>query len=475
MLTRIQHNAANNCGLSAGQVVLVGVSGGPDSLCLLDVLSRLGYCTIAAYFNHQLRPEAQEEQDQVEQFAARLQVPFVSGSGDVAGLAREAGKSTEETAREMRYAFLFECARAHRADAVAVGHNADDQVETVLMHLLRGSGLTGLRGMGYRSITQWDDGIPLIRPLLGVWRDEILGYCANAGLHPLLDSSNLERTYLRNRVRLDLIPVLEGLADGARQRILNFSHLAADDLQLMDAVEDAAWQRCVVEHTPGSIRFNLAALRDQPEALQRRLLRRGAVKLRPLGGGLSLKHTLRAVEHLQSGAPGQKIELGDQLLLRKTADILLMEDQGMPRDTGRFPSMLAADLLPVALNEPIALGEGWFLLAEDCDPPTQGEWFLAHDGLQLDVWVDAGVLTGPLHLRHARSGDRVQPLGMPQGSQKLSDFWINHKIPVDARKHWPLVVCGDEIVWVPGFAPEHRVRIQPTTRRSIHLVLRREK
>lgn len=475
MLTRILHSAIQNCGLRAGQVILVGVSGGPDSLCLLDALTRLGYRTIAAYFNHQLRQEAEAEQAQVERLATGLQIPFVSGLGDVAGLAREQGKSIEETARELRYAFLFESARAHHADAVAVGHNADDQVETVLMHLLRGSGLAGLCGMRFRSMTQWDDCIPLVRPLLGVWRDEIMGYCAQTGLQPLLDSSNLERAYLRNRVRLDLIPILEGLADGTRQRIWNFSQLAADDLQLMDAMEDAAWQNCVMEQAPGSIRFDLAALRGQPEALQRRLLRRGAAKLRPLGDGLSLKHTLRAVEHLQSGATGRKIELGDQLLLRKTAAILLLEDQGMSRDIGRFPCMLAVDPLAVALNEPIALGQGWFLLAEECDPPAKGEWLVAIDSLQLEAWLDAGALTGPLHIRHPRSGDRVQPLGMPQGSQKLSDFWINHKIQVDARKRWPLVVCGDEIVWVPGFAPGHRVRVQPTTSRSIHLVVRREK
>lgn len=475
MLTRILQSAAQNSDLNTDQVVLVGVSGGPDSLCLLDVLSRLRCRTIAAYFNHRLRAESEAEQVQVERFAAGLQVPFVSGSGDVSGLAREQGKSIEETAREMRYAFLFESARTHRADAVAVGHNADDQVETVLMHLLRGSGLTGLRGMSYKTMTQWDDDIPLVRPLLGVWRDEILGYCVETELQPLLDSSNLEHTYLRNRIRLDLIPVLEGLAAGARQRIWNFSQLAADDLQLMEAVEDAAWRNCLVEQVPGLIRFDLAALRGQPDALQRRVLRRAAASLRPLGDGLSLKHTLRAVEYLQSGAPGRKIELGDQLFLRKTSDNLMMEDQGMPQYAGRFPCMPAAVPLAVALNEPVALGEDWFFLAEECDPPTQSEWLLARDGLPLEAWLDAGALTGSLHLRHPRSGDRVQPLGMTEGSQKLSDFWINHKIPADARKHWPLVVCGDEIVWVPGFAPGHRVRIQPTTARSIHLVVRREK
>ena len=216
MLTRILQSATQNCGLRAGHVVLVGVSGGPDSLCLLDALYRLGFQSIAAYFNHRLRPEAEAEQDEVKRFATGLKIPFVGGSGDVARLASDQGKTIEEAAREMRYAFLFESARAYCVDAVAVGHNADDQVETVLMHLLRGSGLAGLRGMDYRTLTQWDDRIPLVRPLLGLWRDEIMGYCAETGLQPLLDSSNLERAYLRNRIRLDLVPALEGLAAGAR-------------------------------------------------------------------------------------------------------------------------------------------------------------------------------------------------------------------------------------------------------------------
>ena len=474
MLTRILQSATQNCGLRAGQVVLVGVSGGPDSLCLLDALFRLGFQTIAACFNHRLRPEAEAEQDQVERFAAGLQIPFIGGSEDVARLASDQGKTIEEAAREMRYAFLFESARAYCADAVAVGHNADDQVETVLMHLLRGSGLAGLRGMGYRTLTQWDDRIPLVRPLLGVWRDEIMGYCAETGLQPLLDSSNLERAYLRNRIRLDLVPALEGMATGARQRIWNFSQLAADDLQLMDAVEDAAWRSCVVEQVPGAIRFALDALRGQPDALQRRVLRRAALKLRPSGDGLSLKQTLRAVEFLQPGATGRKIELGNRLILRKNAHGLLLEDPAIPQEAGRYPCMLAADPLTVSLHEPVALGEGWILSAEECNPPAEKVWRQARNGFQFETWLDAGALTGPLYLRHPRRGDRVQPLGMPEGSQKLSDFWINHKIPAHARKLWPLVVCGDEIVWVPGFAPGHRVRIQPTTARSVHLVVRRE-
>src|SRR4030095_10547509 len=170
MRENIQSILRDQCGLSRESPVLVGVSGGPDSLCLMSVLRKAGYHAIVAHFNHKLRPDSDTDANIVEQTAARLNLASVMERGDVRGYAETEKLSIEEAARTLRYRFLMEQAHRLNAQAVAVGHTADDQVETVLMHFIRGAGLAGLKGMNYRTIiNMFDSEIPIIRPLLDVW------------------------------------------------------------------------------------------------------------------------------------------------------------------------------------------------------------------------------------------------------------------------------------------------------------------
>src|SRR4030067_3134889 len=185
MLRCLEGILLDECQLEPTRKVLIGVSGGPDSLCLLDVLTQLGYPLVVAHFNHQLRPEAQLEAEQVRRFAESHGLSFVMGERDGRSFAREQRLSLEEAARVARYRFLFEQTEESGAQAVAVAPTADDQVETVLMHLLRGSGLAGLKGMSPRATpNSWSQTIPPVRPLLGVGRSEGLAYCEERGLKP---------------------------------------------------------------------------------------------------------------------------------------------------------------------------------------------------------------------------------------------------------------------------------------------------
>src|SRR5215211_1862642 len=165
MLENIQSILRDQCGLSPERPVIVGVSGGPDSLCLMSVLRKAGYHTIVAHFNHKLRPDADADANIVEQTAARLNLASVIEKGDVRAYEDQEKLSIEEAARTMRYRFLMAQARRFNAQTVAVGHTADDQVETVLMHFIRGAGLVGLKGMNYRTIVHvFDPEIPIVRP-----------------------------------------------------------------------------------------------------------------------------------------------------------------------------------------------------------------------------------------------------------------------------------------------------------------------
>ena len=238
MLDRFPTTLQSECHLEQDLLLLVGVSGGPDSLCLLDVLRRLDYRLVVAHLDHGLRPESADEALAVQRLAESLGAACVVERQDVSAFAEMHGISLEEAARSVRYRFLFEQARLYEAQAVAVGHTADDQVETVLMHLLRGAGLSGLRGMAYRSLPNtWSQDIPLVRPLLGTWREEVLAYCHANALQPHLDSSNLDIRFYRNRLRHDLIPYLKNYNPRVHEVLWRTARVLSDDYAVLEQAD----------------------------------------------------------------------------------------------------------------------------------------------------------------------------------------------------------------------------------------------
>ena len=283
MLMRIQEILERDCCLDQSRPVLVGVSGGADSLCLMDSLHQLQFKIIVAHFDHGLRTSSQKEAALLARDIQKIGVPFFSTRANVRDFARENTQSIEEAARNLRYQFLFDVAEKQEAQAVFVGHNADDQVETVLLHLLQGSGLTGLRGMLVRSLPNpWSKRIPLMRPLLGFWRVEILSYLDQRGLQPFVDESNTDCQYLRNRIRQDLVPMLETLEPGVRQRIHRTAEILTGEDQMFEALTDRAWVECAFEIGEHGVSVNRPALLHQPLALRRRLIRRTLGTLRPV-------------------------------------------------------------------------------------------------------------------------------------------------------------------------------------------------
>ena len=283
-LKQLLETALHTCQLSLDAPVLVGVSGGPDSLCLLDGLARLQFPVIAAHFDHRLRPESAQEAERVRAAAGALGVPFTGGSGDVAQVAREEHRSLEEAARELRYRFLFAQAQRFSAQAVAVGHTADDQVETVLMHLLRGAGLNGLQGMRFRSLAPaWNGAVPLVRPLLGFWRAETLAYCQERGLQPVFDPTNQDVAFFRNRLRHELIPALESYQPQVRQNVWRMAQILAGEDAILQASAQAAWNACLVEARAGTVVLRQAEFRAMEVGLQRRVLRQAVGDLQEVG------------------------------------------------------------------------------------------------------------------------------------------------------------------------------------------------
>ena len=471
---RVDLIASRDCNLQKTRLILAGISGGADSFCLLDVLCSLGYPVVVAHFNHQLRPEAGLDARQVEAAAQERGAIFIQGSADVAGFAARHSLPVEEAARQLRYTFLFEQARRFSAQAVAVGHTADDQVETVLMHLLRGSGLSGLTGMSFTTLIQaWDPTLPLVRPLLSTWRDETQAYCAGHGLQPVVDATNSDQAYLRNRIRLDLIPHLETYNPQIRQSLYRTALILAGDESTLDQVIDGLWPECLQGAGPGYTALDRSAVLRLTPGLQRGILRRAIANLRPGLRDVDLEMVERALQFFgQPARTGQMNLAGDLRLVIEGGSVFLVDgNASLPK--GDWLQIEGA--APLMLDAPgeIALTHEWRLAAscQALEASGQIDNAILENQDCYQAWVDADLTPFPLVIRSRRTGDRWQPLGLEKGSQKLSDFFVNEKCPPRARSHWPLVCSGDQIIWVPGYRPSHACRLSSGSRKVLHLTV----
>jgi tRNA(Ile)-lysidine synthase len=277
--------------LSPGDSVLVATSGGPDSLSLLHALAgmrdTLGLSALSvAHLNHSLRgTDAAEDAVFVDAFCREYALPCVLGTADAAAIAHQQRISVQQAARQARYAFLDDAARRQNATKIATAHTQDDQTETVLLHILRGTGLDGLRGIPARRG-------PYIRPLLGVSRADILAYCQAQGLTPRQDSSNLEADhYTRNRIRLDLLPQLErDFNPAVRSALLRLSETAARDADFLHTQADAALVDATLISNADSFVLDSNRLRTLHPSLLRHVLRAALAQFRGTGDGLTHEH-----------------------------------------------------------------------------------------------------------------------------------------------------------------------------------------
>lgn len=469
MLERLTSVCRDDCQLQPDALILAAVSGGPDSLCLLDVLRRLGYPLVVAHYDHSLRAESAADAAAVQSLAESFSLPFVTERGDVPGLAAREKLSIEEAARLARYRFLFAQARALGVQAVAVGHTADDQVETVLMHLLRGSGLSGLKGMTHRVfLPAWDEQIPLVRPLLGVWRSEVEDYCANRGLAPLEDASNRNTTYFRNRLRHELIPTLREYNPQVKEVLWRTAQVLSADYALVEQAAGLAWQACLVGQGPGFVSLSLSAFRRLETALRRAVLRRAVACLRPALRDLDFEAVERGAAFALNPPATRRMDFIQRLNLSVEGDLLTLAEWGVEPPVEDYPQIEPGRQLILPVPGEVALDSGWILRAEITDPPAPGE----HGGSE-HAWLAAAALVDSLQVRTPRPGDRFQPFGMEGRSVKLSDFWINQHLPRSARAGWPLVFSGETLAWVPLYRPAHPFRLQSPGERCVHLWVER--
>lgn len=473
MLEKIETILNGECRLDPHKPIIVGVSGGPDSLCLMDVLHRAGYTVVIAHFNHKLRPEAEAESRAVEKTARQLAIPFVVESGEVNLHAQHEKLSIEEAARNLRYRFLFVQARHFKAQAVAVGHTADDQVETVLMHFLRGAGLNGLKGMSYRAqLPIFDAEIPVVRPLLDIWRTETVAYCASHNLIPHYDPSNDAPDFLRNRLRNTLIPTLETYNPRFCEAVWRSARTISSDQALLSEALAAWWKQSILQETDDYVKLDLDFLSGQTAGLQRQLVRRAVERLLP--SQEIVYSVLESASAFIEDPSRVRMDLIGGLMLFREANALYIArpDAELPLDP--WPQMpKQTDSMQISLPAQVFLSGGWQFSLEKWQP-TDSAWERSSNNEdRFRVWLDADKLSDKLELRIRRPGDLFEPLGLKGHSQKLSDFFTNVKLPQRARGRWPLLCSGQTVVWVPGYRPAERYKLKETSHNIVYFALTR--
>ncbi len=449
--------------------LIVAVSGGPDSLALMTLLHQMDWNMMVVHLNHQLRPSADAEEEGVRKWALQMGAGFTSRRVNVKEYAREHALSIEEAARHCRYRFLFEQAQQHQARAVLVAHTADDQVETVLMRLMRGTGSEGLKGMNVVSLpSQWSSTIPLVRPLLSVWRVQIMEYLQEKGLTPFTDESNLDNTYTRNRIRNTLIPYLETFNPAIRKLLWQTAQLLGDEEEVLRTQEEIAWQDAVKDCSAEMIGVDLFKFKSYPQALRRRIVRRAWKEL--YGDLVDLKFlpVEKVIDTLLAKRVG-KHPISTKLLCLITAETgyLVKGEETLP--TLGFPQLGTQGILSVPEAGFVRLNEQWVLKVERVSDQPYLAMQQSKEN-RFEAWLDSDSCR-KLFLRTARAGDRFAPLSMQGRSAKLSDIFINRKIPVWVRKAYPLICSEAEIVWVPGYTISHFAQLTPKSQEAVHLTI----
>ncbi len=436
--------------LTEGDKVLVAVSGGPDSVALLyllnDFRSEIALSLVIAHLNHGLRgEESLKEADFVKELADKLDLPIELSSIDLPALKRSWRLNVQEAARRARYRFFEEAARSWAAQRIAIGHNADDQAETVLMRVLRGAGTKGLGGVPpVRG--------KYIRPLIEIPRHRILRFLEKNGLPFVSDSSNLKTSYLRNKIRLKLLPELEREYNpGVQKNLLRIARILREEEGILESATDEAWRLTCRSQLGDQVTFDLSSFLNQPLSLQFRLLRRAIEAVSGTLWGIDFDHIEALIKLTGSKSPNKLIHLPRGVMAERSYRELIVRKGTLPKKMSfqyalKVPGITRLKETNQELRTRILMDRKQVSFAKDENRAN----------------FDYHRLEPPLLVRNFRAGDCFQPLGM-EGMKKIKDYFIDKKLPRRMRDRIPLLISNNKIIWVVGFRIDHRVRIDEGT------------
>jgi len=409
-----------------------------------------GLSCLVAHVNHMLRGrESDAEELFVRDVAHRAGVPAAVGRVDVAGERKRSRLSTQVAARELRYRFLKEACLEHGCNKLALGHTLDDQAETVAMRLLRGTGPEGLAGIPPKR--PLGEGVVIVRPLIKTRRRAVEHYLEHRGIAWCTDSSNQKLTYLRNKVRHQLFPYLEGLCGlDIVDRLGNLAELFREENAVIEGYASEAAAR-VLRSRQSVVALDVPAFLELSVAIQRRVVLRVLRQCGVSAESLSRCAVGRVLELCHKEGSTHHVQLDESTVARKEYDELVF-GAAPEKAPGGEPIPLA---VPGATHFPRA---GLKVVARFAPVEEVRGSLTCRDV----AYLDADRLPGELVLRTRRPGDRFVPFGMTQ-AKKLKAFLIDEKIPWEMRERLPLVVAGEEIVWVVGFRVSDRFKVTAST------------
>ena len=438
--------------IDPGDLVVVAVSGGPDSVCLLHLLyelrDHLKFDLVVAHYDHGLRPDEDEDETQfVRRLAESMNLPYETEKAH--SLIGGDAASIEEKARDARYAFLEKVMDSLQAQKIAMGHNLNDQAETVIMRLLRGSGPSGLSGIPpFRERK-------IIRPLIEIKREQILSYLTSRKLSYVLDSSNLETRYLRNEIRLKLMPLLLTY----QPRLIEHLGQMADTLRneseyLEQRAED--WVRKEAKlWSNGDVAIPISPFIRSPQPLRNRIIRQILKKVKKNLRRINRGHILDVNRLAEGPKPQSTLTLPGGIGVKKTYYKLLFS-ASLKEKTGPFYYRLDGPGTTYIreIDRSISLYE------------LENRGVFTREDSPWISYFDAGKLTFPLIIRNFKPGDRFVPLGMT-GHKKVKDFFIDLKIPSETRRATPLLLSKDRPIWICGYRIDERFKVTPDTKKIL--------
>ena len=409
--------------LEEGARVLVGLSGGPDSVCLAHILDSMGYEVVAVHCNFHLRgDESQRDEQFVVSLCQQMGWELHRVDFDTQTYAQHRKISIEMAARELRYEHFRSLLHDTQARAVAVGHHQDDNIETLLLNAVRGTGIRGLCGMQPRN----ND---VVRPLLCLTRQEILAHLADIQQDFVTDHTNLEDAYARNKVRLDVLPLLEHINPGAMKNLASTQENLTEVMKVYQQAIQQSLAECVEQRANGEIYIHIAKLQSHPSPIS--ILHE---TLSPLGFNKAQMEDMLHTLH-ESGkvftAEGRRA---------------LVDRQHIIVEAAHYP-------MPAIRQEVVDVQD----LHMQKDP--------SH------AYLDADKLHGELTLRTPRTGDTFAPFGMGGKRKLLSDFLTDQKLTLFEKEHQPLLMDGNEIVWVVGRRSSELYRVDEHTKRVLHITV----
>lgn len=447
--------------ISNGDGIVVGLSGGPDSVCLLNLLceirEEMNIDIVACHINHMIRGEAADDDEYYsKQLCERKNVRFYSKRIDVNKYAKESGQSSETAGRRIRYDFFNEIMKQNKFNKIATAHNANDQAETIIMRMMRGAGLEGLTGIPVKR-----DGV-YIRPILFLKREEIEEYCNSIGENPHIDATNLERVYSRNKVRLDIIPYMrENFNPDIIDTINRMGLLIQEDNNFIELEAERYYNRFVEEcKNKAIIKKDAFKLHS---AISNRIIRRAISYVSGNKYDLELKH-IESIRNLGLLGTNKRVDLPESLYAINVYNDIEIKLKSQ-KDKKESITIEKGDIL---LNSPYSFQDYSieFELLDKVD-------FKNLKSNKFVKYFDFDKIDGIINIRNRQNGDKIIPLGM-KGSKKVKDIFIDMKIPQERRDYIPIMESNNEIFWIVGVKLSDKFKVDDKTTKILKIEVKED-